>query len=160
MLSGRTGSLVNYSDLSKEVGVSTETIKDWISLLERMKIIILVGPYFSNLSKRLVKSPKVFFLDTGLACRLQGHSELTPMLTSPGLGNIFETLVCAEIYKTMINFSKDWQIFHWRSRDGEEIDFLIQLENKEFLFIEAKVNRQNIGSHENYSEVKKVFKNK
>lgn len=160
LLAGRTGCLINYSEFSKEVGVNAETIKDWISILERMKIIVLINPYYSNFSKRLVKSPKVFFLDTGLACRLQGHSELSPLLTSPGLGNLFETLVCAEIYKTMINYSRNWEIYHWRSRDGEEIDFLIQMKNEKILFFEAKVARQSIGTHENFNEVRKVFKNK
>jgi hypothetical protein len=128
--------------------------------MERMKLIILVNPYYSNFSKRLIKSSKVFFLDTGLACRLEGHSEFSSVLTSPSFGNLFETLVCAEIYKTMINFSKDWQLYHWRSRDGEEIDFYLTLENGKSLFIEAKVNRQSLNSIDHYSEVKKVFKNK
>jgi hypothetical protein len=129
LLAARTAHLVNHSELAKEVGVSSDTIKDWLSILERMKIIVLINPYFSNFSKRLVKSAKVYFLDTGLACRLQGHYDLVPLLSSPAFGHLFETLVCAEIYKTMINFSRNWQIFHWRSRDGEEIDFLIELEN-------------------------------
>jgi len=160
LLAGRTGHLINYSEFAKEVGVSTEAIKDWTSLLERMKIIILVSPFFSNYSKRLIKSSKIFFLDTGLACRLQGHSEIEPIRTSPHLGHLFESLVCAEIYKTMINFSKDWKIYHWRSRDGEEIDFYLEMDNHRSLFIEAKVNRQQLDLHRNYSEVKKVFKEK
>lgn len=160
LLAGRTGQLVNHSELSKEVGVSSETIKEWISILERMRIIILVEPFYSNLSKRLIKSPKVFFLDTGLACRLQGHSEISPLLTSPQFGGLFETLVFAEIYKTMKNFDKDWKIHHWRSRDGEEIDFLVEMGNGKSLFIEAKTSPQPLYSHEEFLEVRKVFKEK
>jgi uncharacterized protein len=159
LLAGRTAQLINNSELAKEVGVSTDTIRDWVSVLERMKIIILIQPFSSNLSSRLIKSPKVFFLDTGIACRLQGHSELTPLLTSPQLGPLFETLVCAEIYKTMINFSRDWNIFHWRSRAGEEIDFYIQMENNKSIFLECKVSRNANDSIKRHSEVKKVFKN-
>jgi predicted AAA+ superfamily ATPase len=158
LLAGRTAQLLNNSEIAKEVGVNTETIRDWISVLERMKIITLVQPFNSNYSNRLVKSPKVFFLDTGIACRLQGHSELTPLLTSPQLGPLFETLVNAELYKTMKNFSRDWQIYHWRSRDGEEIDFFIQLENNKCLFLECKVSRQSINRIDQYPQVKKVFK--
>jgi predicted AAA+ superfamily ATPase len=157
LLAARTAHLVNHSELAKEVGVSSDTIKDWLSILERMKIIVLINPYFSNFSKRLVKSAKVYFLDTGLACRLQGHYDLVPLLSSPAFGHLFETLVCAEIYKTMINFSRNWQIFHWRSRDGEEIDFLIELENGKKLFIEAKTKRQSLEPLESFSELKKVF---
>lgn len=157
LLAARTAHLVNHSELAKEVGVSSDTIKDWLSILERMKIIVLINPYFSNFSKRLVKSAKVYFLDTGLACRLQGHYDLVPLLSSPAFGHLFETLVCAEIYKTMINFSRNWQIFHWRSRDGEEIDFLIEFENGKKLFIEAKTKRQSLQPLESFSELKKVF---
>lgn len=158
LLAGRTGHLLNYSELAKEVGTSSEAIKDWVSILERMKFIALVEPYFSNYSKRLVKSPKVYFLDTGLAVRLQGHTSLAPLLVSPQFGHLFETLVFAEIYNTMKNFDKDWKIFHWRSRDGEEIDFILQLEDGTFMFIESKVTRHPLDSYDQYSEVKKVFK--
>ena len=157
LLAARTAHLVNHSELAKEVGVSSDTIKDWLYILERMKIIVLINPYVSNFSRRLVKSAKVYFLDTGLACRLQGHYDLVPFLSSPAFGHLFETLVCAEIYKTMINFSRHWQIFHWRSRDGEEIDFLIEFENGKKVFIEAKTKRQSLEPLESFSELKKVF---
>ncbi|MDH4466840.1 MAG: ATP-binding protein [Bacteriovoracaceae bacterium] len=158
LLAGRTGHQLNFSELSKEVGVSNETIHDWTSILERMKMIALVPPYFSNQSKRLVKAPRVYFLDTGLACRLQGHSEIAPLLSSPQLGHLFETLVFGEIYKTAKNFDRDWKIFHWRTRDGEEVDFLIQMENQKFLFLEAKVSFQMLDGNKKLVEAKKVFK--
>lgn len=157
LLAGRTGQLLNASELSKEVGVSGESIRDWISILERMKIILLVPPYFSNISKRLVKMSKVYFLDTGLAVRLQGHSEIQPLLTSPQIGPLFETLVCAEIYKTLKNFDLDWRFFHWRSRDGEEVDFLLEKGRGEFIFIEAKVTHQSLKDPRFYPEIRKVF---
>ncbi|MFN8370778.1 MAG: ATP-binding protein [Bacteriovoracaceae bacterium] len=160
LLAGRTGQLLNYSELSKEVGVNSETIRDWISILERMRFIILIRPYYSNLSNRLIKSPKIYFLDTGITCRLQGHSSVSPLLTSPQMGAIFETLVAAEIYKTMKNFDKNWRIYHWRSRDGEEVDFYIELEDGKSLFLEVKLSRQSISKNPNYPEIVKVFKKK
>lgn len=138
----------------------SSTIKDWISVLAKMKLISLVEPYYSNISKRLIKSPKVYFLDSGLACRLQGWTQQEPILVSPHAGGLFETLVFAEIHKTMKNFRKSWQVYHWRSRDGEEIDFLIEMENQKKLFIEAKKTIQPFKSLAAFPELKKVFKEK
>lgn len=157
LLAGRTGNLIDYSNFGKEVGIDSKTSKDWISILERMGILSLVYPYSSNLSKRLTKSPKVYFLDTGLACRLQGWSDSLPIITSPQQGQLFENLVYSEIYKTNQNFGKNWQIYHWRSKDGEEIDFLIEWKPNHFLFLESKTSPSQISDISKYSEVKKVF---
>jgi predicted AAA+ superfamily ATPase len=157
LLAGRIGNILDLSNLGNEAGVDSNTIKDWISILEKMNIIYLVMPFSSNLSNRLIKSPKVYFLDTGLACRLQGWSIAEPILTSPQQGSLFENLVFAEIYKTNINFQLGWEIYHWRSRDGEEIDFLIHTEPSKFIFIEAKVSPIHPKKIEDFREVKKIF---
>jgi predicted AAA+ superfamily ATPase len=158
LLAGRVGNLLDLTGLGREVGVEANTIRDWISVLEQMHIIALVPPYHSNLSSRLVKSPKVYFLDTGLACRLQGWTESNPILTSPQQGGLFKSLVYSEIHKLINNHRLDWKIWHWRSRDGEEIDFLLQLGPQQMVFVEAKVSPQKSPQHTKYSEVKKVFK--
>lgn len=158
VLAGRTGQILSYTDLANDVGVSAGSIKDWVSVLEKMKIIALVDPFFSNLSKRLIKSKKIYFLDTGLACRLQGWSESLPILNSPYIGGLFETLVFSEIYKTIINFGLGWSIHYLRSREGEEVDFLIEKDNKTFLFIEAKKSPQSPPPVHLYPEIKKIFK--
>ncbi len=160
LLAGRVGGLLDLSSLGRDVGVDSKTIKDWVSILEKMHIIALVMPFSSNLSSRLVKTPKVFFLDTGLACRLQGWTSAEPILTSPQQGNLFENLVFSEIFKLNINFQLGLQIYHWRSREGEEIDFLIQKDPNHFLFIEAKVSPVRNIIVADFPEVKKVFKNK
>ncbi len=159
LLAGRIGGLLDFSSLSNDVGVDAKTIKDWVSILKSMHIIELVHPYSSNLSTRLTKSPKVFFVDTGLACRLQGWTSPEPILTSPQQGGLFENLVFSEIYKLNINYQLGWQIYHWRSRAGEEIDFLIQKDPKTFIFIEAKVTSIKMKDLNAFPEVKKVFKN-
>lgn len=159
LLAGRISGLLDFSSLSNDVGVDAKTIKDWVSVLQSMHIIELVQPYSSNLSTRLTKSPKVFFIDTGLACRLQGWTSPEPILTSPQQGGLFENLVFSEIYKLNINYQLGWQIYHWRSRAGEEIDFLIQKDPKNFIFVEAKVSSQKIQDLNSFPEVKKVFKN-
>lgn len=160
LLAGRVGGLLDFSSLGKDAGVDAKTIKEWISILERMHIIALVMPFSSNLSSRLVKSPKVYFIDTGLACRLQGWTSAEPILTSPQQGALFENLVFSEIFKLNLNYQLGWQIYHWRSRDGEEIDFLIQKDPNHFLFVEAKVSPIKVRDLSVFSEVKKIFQKK
>jgi uncharacterized protein len=157
LLAGRVGQILDFSSLGRESGVDAKTIKDWISVLETMHVISLLQPYSSNLSSRIIKSPKVYFLDTGLACRLQGWTSPGPILTSPQQGPLFENLVFCEIFKTNINFDKGWRLYHWRSRDGEEIDFIIEKSPTERIFIEAKVTAQKTASLESFPELKKVF---
>jgi predicted AAA+ superfamily ATPase len=160
LLAGRIGGILDLSSLGKDTGVDSKTIKDWISILERMHIISLVMPFSSNLSSRLIKSPKIFFIDTGLACRLQGWTSAEPILTSPQQGSLFENLVFSELYKLNINYQLGWQIYHWRSRSGEEIDFLLQMSPYKFLFIESKVSPNKVMNLSAFPEVRKVFQNK
>ena len=161
LLAGRTGEILDMASLGRESGVDSNTIKDWISVLEKMHIISLVSPFSTNLSKRLVKSPKVYFWDTGLACRLQGWTSASPILTSPQQGHLFENLVFCELAKLNLNHQLGWNIYHWRSRDGEEVDFLIEMGPDQFLFIEAKVSPpKKQQDHSKFPEIKKVFKDK
>lgn len=160
LLAGRVGQVVDYASLGADCGIDAKTSKEWLSVLEKMHLIVLVEPFFSNLSKRLIKSPKIYFVDTGLACRLQGWSEVEPILTSPQIGGLFENLVFSEIFKFKMNHLLDWKIFHWRSRDGEEVDFVIEVRPQKHLMVEAKLSYQtpiDIGS---FPEIKKVFKKK
>ena len=157
LLAGRVGEILDLASLGREAGVDGKTIKDWISVLERMHLIVLVMPFASNLSSRLIKSPKIYFIDTGLACRLQGWTSPGPILTSPQQGHLFENLVFSEIWKLCQNYQLPWRIYHWRSRAGEEIDFLIQKSPKHFLFLEAKVSAYKMGPLNHYPEIRKVF---
>jgi predicted AAA+ superfamily ATPase len=159
LLAGRVGQILDLASFSRDAGVDSKTVKEWISVLERMGIVALVRPFSTNLSSRLIKSPKLYFIDSGLACRLQGWTSAQPILTSPQQGALFENLVFSEIYKTILNHQLGWEIFHWRSRDQEEIDFLIQIAPQKFLFVDAKVSAQSPASFNHYPEVKKVFKN-
>lgn len=146
MLAGRTGQLLNLSDLAKDTGVSVNTLKEWISVLERTQLVQLLQPFATNLNKRLIKAPKIYFLDTGLAVRLQGWTEAEPMMQSPTCGSLFETLVFAEIVKYILNFQKNWQIFLWRTKDKEEIDFLIQTGMGIWIAIDAKLGIGSVSS--------------
>ena len=144
LLAARTGNLLDYSNVAKDSGVNSATIKDWVSVLERTDLIYLLQPYTNNLNKRLIKSPKFYFLDTGLAARLQGWAEQEPLLRSPQAGSLFETLVLAEIVKCKRNFTKDWKLFFWRIKGGEEVDFIIEKSNGEIIVIDAKLGIHNV----------------
>ena len=126
MLAARSGELLNYSAIANNAGVRSVTIKEWVALLERTRLIFLLRPCESNLNKRLIKAPKLYFLDTGLAVRLQGWTDVKPLMSSPQAGYLFETLVFAEIVKFIDNYAKQWRVFFWRTKDGEEINFVIQ----------------------------------
>ncbi len=160
LLAGRVGGILDFSSLGTDAGVDGKTAKEWVSVLERMHIIALVMPFSSNLSTRLIKSPKVYFIDTGLACRLQGWTSAEPIVTSPQQGPLFENLVFSEIFKLNLNYQLGWEIYHWRSREGEEIDFLIQQDPQRFLFVEAKVSPTKVKNPAELPEVRKVFQKK
>jgi len=140
MLAARTGNILNHSSLAKDSGVKSVTINEWISVLERTALVYLLPPMESNLNKRLTKSPKIYFLDTGLAVRLQGWINQQPLFTSPQMGSIFETLVLSEIVKCIANFGKNWKVALWRTKDGEEVDFIIEKEDGVMLALEAKLS--------------------
>ena len=159
LLAGRVGEILDYASLGNDVDVDGKTVKEWVSILERMHLIALVPPYASNLSSRLIKTPKVYFIDTGLACRLQGWTSPFQILTSPQQGHLFENLVYSEIHKLNLNYQLGWQVYHWRSRAGEEVDFLIDLGAGKKLYIEAKVSPRDPQDLSRFPEVKKVFGN-
>ena len=140
MLAARTGNILNHSSLAKDSGVKSVTINEWISVLERTALIYLLPPLEANLNKRLTKSPKIYFLDTGLSARLQGWINHSYLLTSPQAGALFETLVLSEIVKCMTNFGKNWKLALWRTKDGEEVDFIIENSKGEMLALEAKLS--------------------
>lgn len=140
MLAARTGNLLNHSALAKDSGVKSITVQEWISVLERTSLLYLLPPMESNLNKRLTKSPKVYFLDTGLTTRLQGWMEKQPLMNSPQAGALFETLVLAEIVKCKLNFGTNWKLSLWRTKEGEEIDFLIETGQGRMIALDAKLS--------------------
>ncbi len=123
----RTGQLLNYNDMSKDVGVSLNTIRHWISLLETSGIIYILRPYHNNLTKRIIKTPKLYFLDTGLCAYLAGWSNPNVLERGPMSGEIFETYVISEIIKSYWHNGKSiMNLYYYRDRDQKEIDLLIE----------------------------------
>lgn len=156
LLAARTGQFLNVAEVSKEAGVDAKTISKWLGMLERNFIVRTLNPWFTNLSKRIVKMPKLHFYDAAISARLQGHLTADSALNSPQAGALFETLVFAEIAKTRSNFLKDWQIFTWRTKDQEELDFVIQ-DATRFVLIEVKLGIHSAQPIILGPEAKKVF---
>jgi predicted AAA+ superfamily ATPase len=133
LLATRCSQELIYQDLAKELGVSNLTIQSWVSLLERSQIIFLIQPYYKNLGKRIVKSPKLYFLDTGLVSYLSGNSNKEIIQNGPMSGALFENFVIAEIYKYFCNRGIKPPLYHFRDSQGVEVDLVIEYENKHLL---------------------------
>ena len=125
----RTGQILNYSNLAKDVDISVMTAKHWLSLLEASFQILLVPPFHSNITKRLIKTPKLYFLDTGLCAFLTGW--LSPETVQQGAmrGALFETYVITEIIKSWWFAGRNPGFFYYRDKDGREIDLVLEQDN-------------------------------
>lgn len=126
LVAGRIGQLVNYASLASDVGVSSNTIKEWISVLEATYILIKVDPYFENFGKRMIKSPKLYFADTGLACFLLGIDSVEQLKKDALYGNIFENFIVIELMKARFNQALDSRLYFYREVSGKEVDLLFQ----------------------------------
>ncbi len=126
LCAGRTGQLLNYSSLATECGISHNTVKAWISVLEASYILFQLRPHHVNFNKRLVKAPKLYFYDVGLVSWLLGIQTPEQMETHPLRGNIFETFVVAELVKSFLNRGERPNIHFWRDSNGVEVDILVE----------------------------------
>jgi len=141
LLASRCGQLLNKTDIAAPLGVSVPTITSWLSVLEITSQIALVPPFYENFGKRLVKSPKLYFLDSGLACHLLGIESEQDLNKSPFLGPIFEGFVAAEILKRQVNTGHSKSLYYFRDHQGLEVDFLLDLSGRRLALIEAKATR-------------------
>lgn len=155
LLSTRVGQLVNYTELSKGIGVTGNTIKAWISSLEASGLIFLLPPYYNNLGKRLIKSPKLYFCDNGLVSALLNISSLRALEKSPHLGNIWENFVFTEFIKE--GFSPGKNLFFFCDQNAVEIDFILEKDGQIYL-IEAKKNERPRAEKLNFSKIAPLFK--
>ncbi|MFN0129007.1 MAG: ATP-binding protein [Verrucomicrobiales bacterium] len=124
LCAGRIGQLLNLSSLADDAGVSATTARDWISLLEASFVLFRMPPWHANISKRLIKTPKLFFHDVGLAAYLCGIEEAGQLATHPLRGNFFENLVVGELLKHRFNRGRDNRLMFFRDRAGHEVDVL------------------------------------
>jgi len=135
----RTGQMLSMSSLASDTGVSPNTVRSWLSILQASNIVFLLEPYYRNLGKRLVKAPKLYLLDTGLACFLAGFRSPEDLEGSALRGALFETQVLAQIVRWYANRGKPPNVFFFRDHSGIEVDFVIPI-GERLKLIEAKVS--------------------
>lgn len=126
VMAARTGNLLNLSDVARDVGISQPTAKSWLSILESSGIVFLLRPYSANLTSRVVKTPKVYFMDTGLCCYLAGWTDSNVLSRGAMNGSLLETFVVSEVVRSFWNVGEDAPVWFFRDRSGVEIDLLIE----------------------------------
>ena len=141
LLASRHGQILNKTDLAAPLGVSVPTISEWLHILEVTGQIIVVPPYYENFGKRLIKSPKIYWGDSGLACYLLGIATEAELQRSPFLGQLFEGFVAAEILKNQVNKGMRKELYYFRDQQGLEVDFLLPRPNAGLWLIECKAGR-------------------
>jgi predicted AAA+ superfamily ATPase len=156
-LAARTGGLLNMSSLAKDVGVDDKTIKRWLSILQDSGTIYLLQPFSLNVNKRSVKTPKVYFTDTGLVAFLCRW--LTPDTLANGAmsGNIYETFIIAEILKSYYNDGKDPNMFFFRNTDGQEVDLLFYTDGTLYPVEIKKTASPNLKDIKNFKTLQTNF---
>jgi len=129
-LAARSAQLLRLSELARDLGIAVNTVKAWLSVLEATYQIIVVRPYFANIGKRLVKTPKVYFMDVGTLCYLVGLRDPEHAASGVMSGAIFETAVVSEIFKTLLHRGIEPRIYFWRTAAGSEVDILVETDGK------------------------------
>jgi predicted AAA+ superfamily ATPase len=141
LVATRCGQLLNKTDLAAPLGVSVPTVTEWLSILEITGQVALVPPYFESFGKRLVKSPKLYLLDSGLAAFLLGIESERDLARSPFLGPLFEGFVASEIVKRQVNGGRRRELYYFRDQQGLEVDFVVPVRGRKLLLLEAKASR-------------------
>lgn len=141
LLASRHGQMLNRTDLAAPLGVSVPTITQWLSVLETTAQILIVPPFFENFGKRLIKSPKIYIADSGLACHLLGIDSAAELEKSPFHGVLFEGFMAAEIVKAQINSGRRQELYYFRDEQGLEVDFLVPGKSGAIALVECKISR-------------------
>ncbi|MCY4512562.1 MAG: ATP-binding protein [Bdellovibrionales bacterium] len=177
LLASRVAQLLNYNKMASDIGVSSVTIKSWVNALEASNVLFVLKPFYRNLGKRLVKSPKVYFTDSGLLCHLIGFRQRDELKDSSLLGSLFENFVLGQILRAAGNKGKKANLFFYRDQWGHELDFIQPVGEKFHLYeckwnanpnvnlkifseIESLVGKKNILSKNIFSSVTESYSNK
>jgi len=156
LLAIRSGQIFSMSRIATEVGVSTNTIKSWIGVLEASNIIYLLKPFYNNFGKRIIKSPKLYFVDTGLLCYLLNILSAKSLQNNPLLGAIFETYALGQLLRSLHNQGLADELYYFRDKDGREVDFLIPEGNLLNLY-ECKWQDESGEIPANIRKIMKIF---
>lgn len=141
LLASRHGQMLNKTDLAAPLGVSVPTLTQWLSVLETTLQILVVPPFYENLGKRLVKSPKVYIADSGLACHLLGIGSAAELARSPFAGALFEGFIAAEIVKAQVSTGRRRELYWFRDQQGLEVDFVVPGRAASLMLVECKAGR-------------------
>ena len=141
LVASRHGQVLNKTDLAAPLGVSVPTITQWLGILETTAQIFVVPPFFENLGKRLIKSPKLYLADSGLACHLLGIDTAAELAKSPFLGALFEGFMASEIFKAQANSGMRRELYHFRDQQGMEVDFVMPRRGGTITLVECKAGR-------------------
>jgi hypothetical protein len=152
LCAGRTGQLLNLSSLATDCGITHNTAKAWISVLEASYLTFLLRPHTSNFNKRLVKMPKLYFYDSGLVAWLLGIRTEEQMMTHPLRGNIFESFIISELIKSNLNRGEKPLFYFWRDSNGNEVDLIVE-QGAKLIPIEIKSGRTL--THESFAGLEK-----
>jgi predicted AAA+ superfamily ATPase len=155
LCASRTGQLLSVNSLATDLGMSPTTAKTWLSVLQASNVIMLLEPYYRNLGKRLVKAPKLYFLDTGLACFLTGLRTASELGKSSMLGALFETLVAGQMVRWFSNRGRTPNLYFYRDHYGHEVDFVIPVGEKLRLF-ECKWAQSSTQTIAGFDELRKL----
>jgi predicted AAA+ superfamily ATPase len=138
-LAARNGQLLKLTELARDLGLAVNTCKAWLAVLEATFQVVILRPYFANIGKRLVKTPKVYFSDLGTLCHLAGLKDPEHAASGSMGGAIFETAVLSEIVKTLVHRGEDPQVYFWRTSTGVEVDLVVDARGK-LVPVEAKLS--------------------
>ena len=160
VLAARTGQLLNYSDIARDVGVSVPTVKSWVSMLHTSGLIFLLQPYYNNVNSRVIKTPKMYFMDTGLSCYLSGWN--TPQTLENGAmsGEILETFVISEIIKSWWHNGKQPNIYYYRDKARREIDIILEENGVLYPMEIKKKSNPNAGDIKSFNVIETVLRRK
>lgn len=157
LLAARCSQILNLSSFASDIGVSVNTIKKWISLLEASRIIYVLPPYYQNLGKRITKNPKIYFLDVGLVCYLTGLDTQKHLLSGPMAGALFECFVIQETVKYLLNKGVRPRLYYLRTHNNVEVDLIIE-KNLRLYPLEIKLTKTaNPGMTAHMQRFKKIF---
>lgn len=153
----KSSQVLNLNDLSKKCGISNPTASSWISILESSYIIFLLPPYFNNYSKRIIKSPKLYFYDTGLLSHLLGIHSITSSKDLDIKGHLFENMIVSEYFKQQAHQQVNAQLYFWRDSNKKEVDLVIQHDNKTTLAEIKSTTTIRKNLYKNLKEIAEIF---
>lgn len=136
----RSGEVFNLTSIAQDCGISVITARKWLSILQTSSLICLIYPYMKNFGKRMIKSPKLYFLDTGLLCYLLNIADEQGYIKSPSRGHVVESMACAELMKACLNRGRPADLSFWRDSAGNEVDFIMQRKGEPYA-LEVKASR-------------------